>query len=126
VKALRGTLRAHREPVNPVRPDPCAVPAPPADLTREQLRAWSELAPQVGPDGLRTYTASSFTAFRLLVKVIAMADNIPPDMPASAAVRLLQVASSLLGRFGLDPISAERVESAPRDDADDPAAEFVS
>jgi phage terminase small subunit len=124
-KQLRGTFRADREAANPPKPEASPVPPAPESLSETEQKVWGELAPQV--ELLGTYTPACFTAFRVLVRVVALLDGAPPDMAASALVRLAQVASSLLARFGLDPMSAERVEAAPRPDEDeDDFSEFLS
>ena len=99
------------------------VPRPPKGLSEAERAVWAELARQVNVLG--TYSAATFTSFRLMVKVVAMVDTAAADMPATALVRLTQVASGLLGRFGLDPATAAKVPRLPQaSDDDDELSEF--
>jgi hypothetical protein len=75
---------------------------------------WRELARQVGPDGVGTYSPAFFSAFRLTVKTLALVDAAGPDMPPTALARLVQASSSMLGRLGLDPASVGKVSPAPK------------
>jgi len=122
LKAMAGTLDARR--VNTGEPvlDRAVVPPPPKSLGPGERAIWVELAAQVDATGC--YTFSDYTSFRLAVKSVAMADSDLSDMPATAAVRLMQVASSFLQRFGLDPASRARVMSAGKDAPKNDLAEF--
>ncbi len=124
VKELRGTLHPEREPKNPARSAGSRVPAPPRGMSEGMRRVWLELAQQV--DALGVYTASDFTSFRLMVRSVCEADNIPDDAPHSARVRYIAAASAALQKFGLDPASRSRVESMkPAEGAADPDDEFA-
>ena len=73
-------------------------------------------------DDLGVYTKSNLTAFRLMVEVVTEARHPDPRDPATARVRLAQVAAGLLQRFGLDPGSRGRVsvvKAAAGDAAED-------
>jgi hypothetical protein len=122
VKAREGTKRKDR--TNPAAPkvDPASVPPPPKDLTAQQRAVWLELAAQVEELGI--YAPSNLTAFRLLVQVVAEALHPDPDDPATARVRLAQVAAGLLQRFGLDPASRGRV-SVTKPAEEDRAEDFL-
>lgn len=119
VKAARGTLKKARE-TSPNAPDlpPGKVPAPPDDLGARERRVWRELAEQV--ELLGVYTASDYTAFKLLVRLTSIADEGPGDLAPSAYARIAQTAVGMLGRFGLDPASRGRV---PRPDAEKKVAD---
>jgi len=73
-------------------------------------------------DDLGVYTKSNLTAFRLMVEVVTEARHPDPRDPATARVRLAQVAAGLLHCFGLDPGSRGRVsvvKAAAGDAAED-------
>ncbi len=122
VKALRGTKRRDRS--NPTAPEVEIEQVPPAPrgMTREQKAVWGELAHQV--NGLGVYARSNFTAFRLMVESVTEARHPDPRDPATARVKLLQVAAGMLQRFGLDPSSRSRV-SVVAPQAKDEAAGFL-
>lgn len=117
LKAQRGTLKKSRE-ASPDAPDlPVGqVPAPPDDLGAREKRVWEELAAQV--EALGVYTVSDYTAFKLLVRLTALADEGPGELAPSAYARIAQTAVGMLGRFGLDPASRGRV---PRPAAEEEA-----
>lgn len=114
VKAARGTLKKARE-TSPNAPDlpPGCVPDPPAELDAREAQVWRELKAQV--ELLGVYTGSDYTAFKLLVRLTALADSGPGDLAPSAYARIAQTAVGMLGRFGLDPASRGRV---PRPEAE--------
>ena len=114
VKEARGTLRRSRE--NPDAPEVEAghPPRPPRHLPEAERRVWRELARQVGPDGVGTYSPAFFSAFRLTVKTLALVDAAGLDTPPTALARLVQAASGMLGRLGLDPASVGKVATAPK------------
>jgi hypothetical protein len=89
-------------------------------LSGTERRTWRELAPAVDLAG--TFTAADAPAFRLMVEVLARADE---DMPPSAKVRVLQVCSSFLAAFGLTPASRGKVPPAPRPPPPSPLDEFT-
>jgi hypothetical protein len=95
---------------------PRRVPPAPKDLSEVERRVWNELRPQVQALGI--YTAATFTAMTLLVKSLALAEQVN-DLPASAGARILQSASQQLASFGLTPLAAERmgvaVDRSPRE-----------
>lgn len=107
LKKLRGTMEKHRERPDAPTPEPGKVPPPPKDLTALQKGVWSELAAQV--EALGVFAPSHLTSFRLMVEAVSYTRNPDPRDPATAKVRMLQAASSLLQRFGLDPASQDRV-----------------
>lgn len=112
VKEAQNTLQKCRD--NPAAPkvEPGKVPPPPKGLSALQKAVWAELAGQV--EYLGVFAPSHVTAFRLMVEVVAQTRKFDTRDPPSAVVRLQQVASSLLQRFGLDPVSQERVSVAPK------------
>ena len=116
VKAKRGTKQKCRTNAAAPKTSTCTVPPAPRSMTREQRVVWAELAEQV--DDLGVYTKSNLTAFRLMVEVVTEARHPDPRDPATARVRLAQVAAGLLQRFGLDPGSRGRVSvvKAPEGD----------
>lgn len=92
---------------------PGKVPEPPDDLDVGEQKLWRTLALQV--EALGVYTSSDYTAFRLLVRMTALADAGPGEMAPSAYARIAQTAVGMLARFGLDPASRGRV---PRPEAE--------
>jgi hypothetical protein len=84
-------------------------------MTADEREVWAELAVQV--EALGVYAPSDFTAFRLMVQVVTEARHPDPRDPATARVRLAQVAAGLLQRFGLDPASRGRVPSSRSEEA---------
>jgi phage terminase small subunit len=120
IKEIRGTAQKIR--LNPKAPKlrRARVPSPPAGLSRAERAMWRELTPQV--EALGIYTVAHYTAFRLLVRMVAEAMN--PDLADHARVRVQQAASALLQRFGLDPASIGRV-TAVETEADDDAEGFL-
>ncbi|BDG04992.1 hypothetical protein [Anaeromyxobacter oryzae] len=124
VKKLRGTYRADRSSRNEPTPAASRVPPPPTGESAAFKRNWRELARQV--DALSVFTETDYTAFRLLVRAVTLIDDLPPLAPPSAVARLVQNASGMLSRFGLDPASRGRVESVkPATGALDPDDEFA-
>lgn len=125
IKAKRGTLKRSRE-ASPAAPDlpPGRVPDPPDDLYPAERVLWRTLAEQV--EAIGCYTASDYSAFRLLVRMVALVDAGPGEMAPSAYARIAQTAVGMLGRFGLDPASRGRVPrpEAEKSAADDEAAMF--
>lgn len=119
VKAARGTLRKHRENANAPQLDPSEVPRPPRRLNAIERSIWRELKPQI--DRLGVYDPSCFTALRLLVQTLALveSDDSEKKMPATARVRLAQVAAGMMTRFGLDPSSRDRVSTRHREEDDE-------
>ena len=114
VKEKRGTLKKARE-ASPNAPDlPTGkVPDPPKGLDAGEQLVWRELAVQV--EALGCYTASDYSAFKLLVRMYALTDAGPGDAAPSAYAKIAQTAVGLLARFGLDPASRGRV---PRPEAE--------
>jgi len=74
----------------------------------------------------RTYNATRYTAFRLAVKALAAVDAAPPDTPLATLKSALEVASKLVGKFGLDPVSVLQAERglAPPTRAERKMAEY--
>lgn len=117
VKAFQGTQQKCRTNPDAPKVEPTKVPAPPKSLTKEQREVWLELAPQV--EALGTYSPSYYTAYRLMVQSVAEALHPDPRDPATARVRLAQVAAGHLQRFGLDPASSGRVATLKRDEGEE-------
>ncbi len=99
----------HRDGVQP--PKATKPPAPPEGLPEAERRAWDELRAQIAK--ARTYNATRYTAFRLAVKALAAVDAAPPDTPLATLKSALEVASKLVGKFGLDPVSVLQAERGP-------------
>jgi hypothetical protein len=70
---------------------------------------WRELAAQV--EMLGVYSPAFYSSFALMVSTLTEAKYPDPREPATARVKLLTTASSLLQRFGLDPASVGRVSA---------------
>lgn len=66
LKEQEGTARPDRANPNEPRPDPIALPKPPATLSDRQAQAWRAFAKVVNP--LRIMTPSDLHAFEVLVK----------------------------------------------------------
>jgi 2-methylisocitrate lyase-like PEP mutase family enzyme len=78
-------------------------------------RAWNVLRPQITI--ARTYTPAYFTALCLASRAVAAVDGAPADTPIATLKSALELASKLVAKFGLDPVSvlmAERAPPAPR------------
>jgi hypothetical protein len=112
---LSGTFRRDRHATGDVPPalSPMAPPPPPEGLSAAEREAWVELAAEVR--AAQTYNASRLSAFRLAVKALALAYDPPPTAKPATVRGLLENASKLIGRFGLDAISTLQVEAPPRD-----------
>lgn len=117
VKELEGTSRKDRRNPNAPSVQPSKVPAPPKSMSKAERELWTELAGQV--ETLGTYAASDYSAFRLLVRTLALAEQTDQFMPPTARVRVLQAASSLLCGFGLTPASRSKVPTANKNSAPD-------
>lgn len=85
----------------------CAPPRPPKGLEGVELEAWREVARQV--KALGTYSPAAFSAFRLAVIALADVYRAPLDMKPSTKRSLLECASRLIGRFGLDPVARSQI-----------------
>lgn len=85
----------------------CAPPRPPKGLEAVELEAWREVARQIR--ALGTYSPAAYSAFRLAVIALADVYRAPPDLKATTKRSLLECASKLIGRFGLDPVSRAQV-----------------
>jgi hypothetical protein len=83
----------------------------------DERKIWAELKREV--ELLGTYSESDFTTFRLCVKCVTEALHPDPRDPATARVRVAQIAAGLLARFGLDPASRGRVSGRPPEKAQD-------
>jgi hypothetical protein len=112
VKELRGTLRESRKNERAPRLPAAKIPAPPRELTVKERRVWLRLAKEVPPG---VYTAADYTAFLLLVRSVATAENPPVAMKDSARIHWARMAAAMLARFGLDPASREKVSVAGKD-----------
>jgi len=99
------------------------VPAPPRDLTPTERAVWRRLAVELAPG---IFTSSDVTSFRLLVRSVATAESPPAEMSDSARIHWARMAAAMLGRFGLDPASREKVSVAGEDAGEgDPTDEFT-
>jgi hypothetical protein len=119
VKQLRGTHRPGRKNERAPRPPASRVPAPPRELAPAERVVWRRLSAELAPG---VFTSSDVTAFRLLVHSVTVAENPPDTMSDSARIHWARLASAMLGRFGLDPASREKV-SVAGERADDSAGE---
>ena len=124
LKAARGTLRPCRTNPRAPKAEAGVPPRPPRHLPDAERAVWRELARQVGPEGVGTYSPAFFSAFRLTVRTLALVDAAGPDTPPTALSRLVQAASGMLGRLGLDPASVGRVSRPPKTKAWSPMDEF--
>lgn len=115
VKRLRGTWRADRANERAPRPVSIAVPAPPRELSAVERAVWKRLAREIPPG---VFTTADGTAFRALVRAVAMAENPPENMSESARINWSKHAQSMLGRFGLTPADREKVSAAASDAPD--------
>jgi hypothetical protein len=121
VKKARGTFKAARDAKRPPEPPASTIPAPPKSCSPTERRAWHELAAQV--EASHVYSVSDYTSFRVLVRSVALLDDMPPDAAPTAAARMVQSVSTMLARFGLDPASRGKVERLV-EKAPDELAEF--
>lgn len=80
---------------------PTDVPPPPEGMSTEERETWLELAPQVSARGV--YDPTLYTAFRMLVRAVSYALNLPADAPDTAEARAVQAAQAAMGRWGLSP-----------------------
>jgi hypothetical protein len=99
LKEMRGTLRKDRDNPNAPKLKPGRVPPPPKSL-RSRERA-IELAEEV--EYLGIYTPAFLTAFKLMVRVLAVAEDPAVMKVPTAHVRALQAAASLMCASGWIP-----------------------
>ncbi len=123
-----GTYRVDRHGARLESPrlPPMRPPPPPKNLDPAEREAWIEVAQQLSAS--RTYTRANYSAFRLAVKSLASVYAAPPDLKPATLRGLLECASKLLGRLGLDPVTAQTIDlpPPPRDEEDDELSEFES
>jgi hypothetical protein len=103
--------------------EPTRPPRPPKSLSDVEREAWLELAGQVTK--ARTYNSTRLTAFRLAVKGLAAVYAAPPDLKATTMRGLLECASKLIGRFGLDAVTVLQADAAPAPQQPDELDEFA-
>lgn len=123
---LQGTVRKNRHAAGAgASAKRSRPPRPPADLPDVERDAWREVARQVQARG--TYTPAHYSAFRLAVKALAAVYAAPVDLKATSMRGLIESASKMLGRFGLDPVATAQVgERQPSGKVkEDPAAAFL-
>ena len=113
-KLARGTYRRGREVPSTVTVAAGRPPPPPKAWSAREKEIWRQLAKAVGPSGTGVYSASFYWSFWLTVKTLILVDAAAPGDPPTATARLVQAASSMLSRLGLDPGSVGRVERAPQ------------
>lgn len=137
VKQLQGTLNPTR--ANKAEPKASAIdlPAPPADLTPDEVEAWQELAKAVDP--MRISTAADLVSFREMAETLGMIralrkslyasgplvdstgkmDRLRPEIGALSTQR--QLLGKQLARWGMTPADRQRVsvlnDDANKDDA---------
>lgn len=108
-KKLRGTMRNTREkkaaPAVPAVPAG-KMPGPPKEMSALQKRVWAELMPQVELVGV--HTGADVASYRLLVEAVAATRDLDSVSP-SQRPRIMGYAATMLARFGLDPLSRERL-----------------
>lgn len=97
-------------------------PRPPAGLSPVQREAWTELARQVAQ--ARTYDPTRYSAFRLAALALANVYGAPADLKATSLRSLIETASKLISRFGLDPIGVAQADAAPVEPEPDDLDEF--
>lgn len=107
-KKLRGTLVKHREKKKSPAPPASKLGVPPKDMSALQKRVWAELLPQVEAVGVTT--VSDAASYRLLVEAVAATRDIE-SVSASQRPRIMGYAATMLARFGLDPLSRERLSA---------------
>jgi hypothetical protein len=119
--------RRHAVPLErrAVRLQPAEPPRPPKGLDPVERAAWLEVAAQVR--AARTYTEANLSAFKLSVKALAAVYAAPADLKPTTLRGLLECASRLLGRLGLDPIAGQTIDvpPPPPDPEDDRLAEYL-
>lgn len=113
-KMARGTYRPGREIPPTVTVLAGRPPPPPRGLPARERAIWRQLAEAVGPEGTGVYSPAFFWSFRLTVKTLFLVDAAGPGDPPTATARLVQAASGMLARLGLDPGSVGRVSPAPK------------
>jgi hypothetical protein len=91
--------------------EPTRPPRPPRGLSDVERSTWLELAAQV--EAARTYNPTRYSAFRLAVKALAMVYDAPADLKPTSMRGLIEAASKMLSRFGLDPVGVLQAERAP-------------
>ena len=116
LKKRQGTLQPCRDNPRAPKVEPGKVPPPQKGMTAIQKAVWRELATQA--ETLGAYAPSHFTAFRLMVEAVAETRRPDPRDPPTVRSRNRQIASALLQRFGLDPVSQERVSVPVKPDDD--------
>lgn len=89
-------------------------PKPPRGVTGAERQAWVELAAQVWK--ARTYDPTRFSAFRLTAKALAAVYGASSDLKATSMRSLIETASRMISRFGLDPIGVQQADAAPAAD----------
>lgn len=104
-----------------LRPAPARNGRPATAARPLRARARRLDAARRRPSGV--FTASDRTAYRLLVRAVAIAENPERDASHSSRIHYMRLAAAMLQQFGLTPSSRERVSVANRTDApDDPIA----
>jgi hypothetical protein len=98
------------------------VPPPPNGLSSGQREAWLELAPQIEAAG--TYNAARFTAFRLAVRALALVYESGTDVTPATLRGLIETASKMISRFGIDPVGVAQADAAPAAPKADELDEF--
>jgi hypothetical protein len=98
-------------------------PAPPETVTGVEREAWLELRAQVAK--ARTYDPTRYSAFRLAVKALALVYAAPADMKPTSLRSLIESASRMLARFGLDSIAVLQAERAPEPKKRDEFSEYL-
>lgn len=119
-----GTFRPdrHGRDKAPAR-KPTRPPRPPEGLPDVERDAWLELAGQVAR--ARTYDATRYSAFRLMVKSLALVNAAPLDLKPTSMRGLIESASKMLARFGLDPVGVLQADVPAAPDEGNEVADFL-
>jgi len=104
-----------------ISPEAAPVPPPPEGLSDTERSTWIEVAEAV--DELGTFARPFLPAFRLTVRALARVYDAPADLKPSTMRGLLENASKMLGRFGLDPVSVAQCNAAEMPEEDEPGAD---
>jgi hypothetical protein len=98
------------------------VPPAPDTLSDWEKKVWERLTREVTAVG--TYDEGCYTAFYDMVRKVALAETLDLSALDTPATRIMAMASSALGRFGLTPADRGKVSANPLPQGSDPDSEF--